>query len=401
MRRRAIAPHSSYALLSLGGSTLDTTEFDERGHRVGGALGTAIATHAIVLLAILAFARLQPSESSLPPALTSAIGPFIFTAGVGEGSGRSGGGNRSSAPAALARTRGADVRAVAAASPPVLATPDTISPEREPAPALPVRPMDAGALPQIGAVDGVPGPPTAARGPGDDGVGTRPGRDRGLGEGPGDGVGDRPYGIGNGVTGPALLHRTQPQYSADAMRAKIQGVAVLSGIVGVDGTLHDIRVARSLDGTFGLDQEAIACVRQWRFRPARARASRSPSTSRSRSRSPCGDRRDARSAWRTSAHLRRLRWESADELLAALQPEAQLLIGPESRRLDVDIALHRPAGEVHLPNVFMGERIGVVVLADARHQLVPGNADEHQAAVEEGEPAEHPLLGQRGLVRQG
>ncbi len=51
------------------------------------------------------------------------------------------------------------------------------------------------------------------------------------------------------------------------MRAKLQGVAVLSGVVGVDGMLHDIRVVRSLDAAFGLDQEAITCVRQWRFRP--------------------------------------------------------------------------------------------------------------------------------------
>ena len=100
---------------------------------------------------------------------------------------------------------------------------------------------------------------------------TAPGRDpaadRGLGDGPGDGIGDGPYGVGNGVTAPDLIHRTQPQYSADAMRAKLQGVAVLTGIVGVDGRLHDIRIARSLDAAFGLDQEAIACVRQWRFRP--------------------------------------------------------------------------------------------------------------------------------------
>ena len=150
---------------------------------------------------------------------------------------------------------------------PSLATPDTIAPEREPAPSLPVMPMNAGELPQVGAVDGVPGPPTDARGPGDSGIGTRPGTDRGLGERPGDGIGDGPYGVGNGVTAPDLLHRTQPQYSADAMRAKLQGVAVLTGIVGVDGRLHDIRVARSLDAAFGLDQEAIACVRQWRFRP--------------------------------------------------------------------------------------------------------------------------------------
>jgi len=115
--------------------------------------------------------------------------------------------------------------------------------------------------------DGVPGPPTTARGPGDTGVGTRTGRDRGLGGGPGDGLGDGPYGVGNGVTGPDLIHRTPPQYSAEAMRAKLQGVAVLSGFVGVDGMLHDIRVVRSLDAAFGLDREAIRCVEQWRFRP--------------------------------------------------------------------------------------------------------------------------------------
>lgn len=85
--------------------------------------------------------------------------------------------------------------------------------------------------------------------------------------GPGDGIGDGPYGVGNGVSAPILSHRTSPQYSAEAMRAKVQGVAVLSGVVDVDGRLRDIRVVRSLDAAFGLDQEAIACVGQWRFRP--------------------------------------------------------------------------------------------------------------------------------------
>ena len=121
--------------------------------------------------------------------------------------------------------------------------------------------------PQVGAIDGIPGPPTDARGPGNSGIGTRTGPDRGLGEGPGPGIGDGPYGVGNGVTGPELIVRTPPQYSAEAMRAKLQGVAVLSGVVGVDGKLHDIRVVRSLDPAFGLDREAIACVKQWRFRP--------------------------------------------------------------------------------------------------------------------------------------
>ena len=99
------------------------------------------------------------------------------------------------------------------------------------------------------------------------GTGSGPGRGSGLGDGEGGGTGGGAYQIGNGVLPPELIHRTSPQYTAEAMRAKIQGVSLLSGIVGVDGTLHDIRISRSLDGTFGLDQEAIKCVRQWRFRP--------------------------------------------------------------------------------------------------------------------------------------
>src|SRR4029453_17856684 len=108
------------------------------------------------------------------------------------------------------------------------ATPDTIPPDTAPTPVwtVPVKPMDAGELPQIGVVDGLPGPPT--RGPGDAGVGSEPGHDRGLGTVPGNGIGDGPYPIGNGVSAPAILYQTRPQYTADAMRAKIQGVAVLS-----------------------------------------------------------------------------------------------------------------------------------------------------------------------------
>jgi TonB family protein len=37
--------------------------------------------------------------------------------------------------------------------------------------------------------------------------------------------------------------------------------------VQADGTVGDVRVIRSLDSTFGLDQNAIKAVRQWRFEP--------------------------------------------------------------------------------------------------------------------------------------
>jgi TonB family protein len=254
-------------LLDLGEVSVDRTAFDRRGHRAGGALGTATAAHAMVLLTVWSLARIDHAVVPVPQVAASSLGPFIFTSPAGDSSGRPAGGNRSRAPASLVRTRGADAQAIPLTPRESLATPDTIVPERQPAPSLPVMPMNAGDLPQVGAVDGVPGPPTDARGPGDGGAGTRPGSRRGLGDGPGDGIGDGPYGIGNGVTAPDLVHRTPPQYSVDAMRAKLQGVVVVTGIVGVDGRLHDIRIARSLDGTFGLDQEAITCVRQWRFKP--------------------------------------------------------------------------------------------------------------------------------------
>jgi TonB family protein len=36
-----------------------------------------------------------------------------------------------------------------------------------------------------------------------------------------------------------------------------------------DGSVGQVRITRSLDDRFGLDQEAIATVKQWRFEPGR------------------------------------------------------------------------------------------------------------------------------------
>ena len=139
---------------------------------------------------------------------------------------------------------------------------------------IPVKPMDAGQIAAgrhhrraVGAADAVAGQRRGGGSGTGTGTGSGPGRGSGLGDGEGGGTGGGAYQIGNGVMPPDLIHRTSPQYTAEAMRAKIQGISLLSGIVGVDGTLQDIRISRSLDGTFGLDQEAIKCVRQWRFRP--------------------------------------------------------------------------------------------------------------------------------------
>jgi TonB family protein len=52
------------------------------------------------------------------------------------------------------------------------------------------------------------------------------------------------------------------------MAAGIQGVVVLNCVVQADGTVGDIRVARSLDALHGLDTAAIDALKQWRYSPA-------------------------------------------------------------------------------------------------------------------------------------
>src|SRR5207245_5286426 len=62
---------------------------------------------------------------------------------------------------------------------------------------------------------------------------------------------------GDTVTLPKLRHEVHPNYTADAMRAKISGTVLLECVVQADGTVGAIRVLRSLDSAYGLDDEAI------------------------------------------------------------------------------------------------------------------------------------------------
>lgn len=55
----------------------------------------------------------------------------------------------------------------------------------------------------------------------------------------------------------------------EAMRAKVQGVVLLECVVQTDGSVGDIKIVKSLDKTFGLDEEAIKAARVWRFVPGR------------------------------------------------------------------------------------------------------------------------------------
>lgn len=68
-----------------------------------------------------------------------------------------------------------------------------------------------------------------------------------------------------GLVRPKLLKNVFPKYTANAMRAKIQGQVVAQIIVEADGTVGKARVIGSLDPE--LDEQALIAVRQWSYDP--------------------------------------------------------------------------------------------------------------------------------------
>jgi TonB family protein len=49
------------------------------------------------------------------------------------------------------------------------------------------------------------------------------------------------------------------------MRAKVQGTIELEAVVLADGSVGEVRVVRSLDKRYGLDDEAVKVLKQLRF----------------------------------------------------------------------------------------------------------------------------------------
>ena len=77
------------------------------------------------------------------------------------------------------------------------------------------------------------------------------------------------YYPGGAIRAPVPVKHKVPHYTTAAMRKKIQGTVRLEMIVNADGTPGEIRVVQSLDRRHGLDDEAVAAARGWRFKPGR------------------------------------------------------------------------------------------------------------------------------------
>ncbi|MEQ1869706.1 MAG: TonB family protein [Vicinamibacterales bacterium] len=66
-----------------------------------------------------------------------------------------------------------------------------------------------------------------------------------------------------------VVRKVSPEYTPEATRAKIEGTVLLRALVQPDGTVTNVSVIRSLDKQYGLDEQAMMALRQWRFEPSR------------------------------------------------------------------------------------------------------------------------------------
>lgn len=257
-----------------------TTLFTQPPKRLGPALGFSAGTHLLVLVLAIVLVRYAPSplsDASAP--LRAPFRDVVWLNQPGPGGGGGGGGNRMPEPIRKVEVRGADRISMPAITPapvrPVAQEPPKDAPPLEQHLEVPIQFAGAALDTRPGALDGT-STSTQSLGPGSGGGAGR-GRGTGIGNGDGSGLGDGwgggygggYYRPGAGIETPVLIREVKPLYTSDAMRAKIQGTAWLECIVLPDGTVGNVRILRSLDPTFGLDEEAMKAARQWRFRPGR------------------------------------------------------------------------------------------------------------------------------------
>jgi protein TonB len=241
--------------------------------RSAGAFAVSLGVHGAIF-GLFAWLALNPSaRNTATQAFNDLNDQIVWLDVPGPGGGGGGGGNESPEPVKQVELKGKEKITVPVEKPPALEQPKDKPPE-DPIQNLtiPAQTLASADLAQAGAMEGIPTSESLGLGRGGgagtgQGTGIGSGRGSGLGEGWGGGTGGGAYRPGNGVETPRLLKEVKPQYTAQAMRAKIQGEVLLECIIGPDGSVGNIRVVRSLDSAFGLDQEAIKAARQWRFAP--------------------------------------------------------------------------------------------------------------------------------------
>lgn len=252
--------------------------FERKPSRMGASFALSVAFDLFVIGALIILSRLvPPTADNMAKLVQPPSDRIIWLAEPGPGGGGGGGGNKMPDPPRKAELPGKDKISVPIVKPPKLEAPKE-PPKDEPPPIqdlnIPAITQGASAEFLAGLVESTPMPSSLSQGSGTgggagtgSGTGVGPGSGSGLGPGSGGGVGGGAYRPGNGVTTPVPISEVKPQYTSEAMRARIQGQVWVECVVQPTGVCTDVQVVRSLDKTFGLDGEAVKAAEKWRFRP--------------------------------------------------------------------------------------------------------------------------------------
>jgi protein TonB len=226
-----------------------------------------------------------PQAAETPVRLEPAATRLVFIASPGPGGGGGGGGLRQKMPPPKAQRKGkssldspvpvrkAPKPVEAAPKPEPPPPPPPAKPEPLPPVVAPVATVAANDVEKPGVIAEPAPKESESRGPGigggagsGTGTGLGKGDGSGIGEGSGGGMGGGPYRPGSGVLPPRLLREVKAAYTEEARRANLEGEVVLEIVVRRDGSVSDVKLLHGLPA--GLNDRAVAAVRQWRFSPA-------------------------------------------------------------------------------------------------------------------------------------
>ena len=247
--------------------------------RIQRSLAVSFGSHIAVAGIIVFLISLAPvREYEVVESIAKNYTGIVWIPEDGLGGGGGGGGNVSRETPQVAEVEGTDE---ADLDIPIEERPELIEPEPEEIEEIVTQAVSISALTaassvetRTGVLEGLRAASSDSQGIGtDNGAGTGegggigPGVGDGLGPGEGGGTGGGVFRPGNDVAPPRVLREIRPEYTSEAMRARIQGTVWLDVVVLPDGTVGDVTVSKSLDNVFGLDSQAVAAARQWLFSP--------------------------------------------------------------------------------------------------------------------------------------
>ena len=247
--------------------------------RIQRSLAISFGSHIAVAGIIVFLISLAPvREYEVVESIAENYIGIVWIPEDGLGGGGGGGGNESLETPQVAEVEGPDE---ADLDIPIEERPELIEPEPEEIEEIVTQAVSISALTaassvetRTGVLEGLRAASSDSQGIGtDNGAGTGegggigPGVGDGLGPGEGGGTGGGVFRPGNDVAPPRVLREIRPEYTSEAMRARIQGTVWLDVVVLPDGTVGDVTVSKSLDNVFGLDSQAVAAARQWLFSP--------------------------------------------------------------------------------------------------------------------------------------